>query len=362
MRIVLLASAAAVGVLLCWAATKPTYTVLTLCSLVDRQSPISHHERHGGLIRTNKGKALQYRYEDVEEAVQDGGGHVLYAGAVETVFAGRHSWWERDRNEPWGDDEQWHVVIVAEYPSLEAYRDNRKRGLLHALLREVEYREEVISEPETPLNKVWTWLWGAALGTGHGCEEEKGVDQDPAGMREEGHTHDDHSHSHTPMANRLREWREKGKPVGSSGVEILEVVRYNRTLMGPEASVHGWQCHMRRVATAARRQPLTVWFDRTAQIYPDLAHYGGLWHAWGVVGYPSHNDTWRAEDAYREHLRQNVHSRLLLATRRLRQRSGDEKRIAKPSVRDEPTFPYYMDTNTEHMYKTLHNLKEHSEL
>ena len=55
------------------------------------QSPPSHHERHGGLLRTNKGKAQQYRFDDVESAVQESGGRVLYAGAVEKIFAGRHA-------------------------------------------------------------------------------------------------------------------------------------------------------------------------------------------------------------------------------------------------------------------------------
>jgi len=356
-----------------WITTTPVFTVLTLCSLVDRQSPIAHHDRHGGLLRTNKGKALQYRYDDVEEAVQDGGGRVLYAGAVETVFVGRHAWWEKgEGSEHWGDDEQWHIVIVSEYTSLEAYRANRKSGLLPALLREVEYREEVISRPETPYGRARVWLSRSIFGPREeDCEEGQGA----AGKREEGHSHADHTHTHHPLQDRLLEWRERGAAVAAkdSSVEILELVRYNRSLTGPDASRHYWACHMARLAKTTNRPDHQgveapgaappVWIDRMAKVYPTLPHYGGLWHAWGLVGYVDHGATALVEQTYREHVgRGDLHSRVLLASRRLLRRSGAEKRIVKPAKREEAEFPYYMDTNTEHMYKTLHNVKEHSEI
>ena len=53
------------------------------------------------------------------------GGDLLYAGAVETVFTGRHAWWGEGDEEHYGDDEQWHLVYVVDYASLEEYAQAR---------------------------------------------------------------------------------------------------------------------------------------------------------------------------------------------------------------------------------------------
>ena len=120
---------------------------------------------------------------------------------------------------------------------------------------------------------------------------------------------------------------------------------------------------MSRLAAALAPSPSRLWLDHTAQVYPELPHYGGLWHAWAIVGYRSHHETRRVRGVLAEHLRRNLHSRVLLAARRLGRRTRTEKRMLKPATRrEEPAFPYYMDTSTEHMFKTLYNVKEHSEL
>jgi len=31
-----------------------------------------------------------------------------------------------------------------------------------------------------------------------------------------------------------------------------------------------------------------IWIDEAVEIYTELPHYGGLWHAFGLIGLPSH--------------------------------------------------------------------------